>query len=240
MCFGKWTTFPRFIVGKDGTCLYVRLYGDQTRPPLILLHREWDMGTMFSSWIEGLSSRWQVIIPDLRGHGLSSKPEHPDGYLAHHFADDLHTLIQALHLPPAWLYGACQLGRQVLNAYLDCYGDASLSGLLVSAASALLDPDILEGVLCSSQSVAQAQVSFAALQSCLYPDGKRCPPAFWQRFAPARLVPHAASLGLAHLLRVPITDQDLSSWSPQPLIVSESASLARVLSEIAPDERPAI
>jgi pimeloyl-ACP methyl ester carboxylesterase len=237
MCFGKWTTFPRFIEGKDGTRLYVRLYGDPTRRPLILLHREWDMGTMFSSWIETLSSRWHVIIPDLRGHGLSSKPEHLDGYQAHHFAEDLHTLMQALHLPPAWLYGAGQLGRQVLNAYLDRYRETCVSGLLLSSISALLDPDVLERVLCSSQSMAQAEDSFTALQSCLYPDGTHCPPAFWQRFAAARLVPRAVSVGLAHLFRVPITDQVLRSWSPRPLIVSEGASLARMLAEIASNDR---
>lgn len=238
MCLAQWTTFPRFITCRDGTRLYVRLYGDRQAPPLILLHREWQMGEMFSCWIEELSSRWRVIIPDQRGHGLSSQPEDPIAYLPQQFAQDLQTLIQVLNLRPAWLYGDGQLGRQVLNAYLARYGQASISGVLVSATSIRLDPDTLEDALCSSGP--GTQVSFAALQACLSPEGTPCPAAFWQRFAAAHLMPRAASLGLASLFRAPVTEQDLRSWSPRPLIVSEGVSLARMLPEVTLSANPVL
>ncbi|QDV18125.1 Tropinesterase [Gimesia panareensis] len=74
----------------------------ETATPLILLHgvtRRWQS---FLPLMGPLSVHRQLIVPDLRGHGLSSRPE--SGYLVRDYAADITAFIQDRDQPVA-LYG---------------------------------------------------------------------------------------------------------------------------------------
>jgi pimeloyl-ACP methyl ester carboxylesterase len=63
-------------VQTNGTTLYVRTGGHG--PPVVLLHGYGETGDMWASMATDLVQDHQVVVPDLRGLGLSSKP--PGGY----------------------------------------------------------------------------------------------------------------------------------------------------------------
>ena len=71
--------------------------------PLLLLHGMADHALVWSSLGDYLSSNYQVIAPDLRGHGESSKPE--TGYHFQDYISDLRALINHLGWTQADILG---------------------------------------------------------------------------------------------------------------------------------------
>lgn len=69
-------------------------YWGSAGEPVLLLHGLADHGLVWSSLGEALADRYQVVAPDLRGHGDSSKPE--QGYDAEQIISDLRGLIYHL------------------------------------------------------------------------------------------------------------------------------------------------
>lgn len=75
--------------------LHVTEYGGDAEP-LILLH---GIGSRETSWwpvIDHLAAHFRLIVPDLRGHGDSDKPDH--GYLIPDYAGDLAGLLSAYEI----------------------------------------------------------------------------------------------------------------------------------------------
>ncbi|TRV44167.1 MAG: alpha/beta hydrolase [Microcystis panniformis Mp_MB_F_20051200_S9] len=71
--------------------------------PLLLLHGMADHALVWSSLGDYLSSNYQVIAPDLRGHGESSKPA--TGYHFQDYISDLRALINHLGWTQAHILG---------------------------------------------------------------------------------------------------------------------------------------
>ena len=63
-------------IQTNGTTLHVRVSGDG--PAVVLLHGYGEIGDMWASMTADLIRDHRVIVPDLRGLGLSSKP--PGGF----------------------------------------------------------------------------------------------------------------------------------------------------------------
>ncbi|RON00615.1 alpha/beta fold hydrolase [Pseudomonas brassicacearum] len=85
----------------EGCTLHYEEYGHGT--PLLLVH---GLGSSTLDWekqIPELSTRYRVIVPDVRGHGRSDKPR--EHYSIAGFSADLVALIEHLKLGPAHLVG---------------------------------------------------------------------------------------------------------------------------------------
>nr|WP_295876507.1 alpha/beta hydrolase [uncultured Chitinophaga sp.] len=80
---------------------YTRTGGD--KPPVILLHGLMTNGLCWTDLARTLEKDYNVIMPDLRGHGQSAVPVH--GYRYDDHADDIAGLINALALPSPVLIG---------------------------------------------------------------------------------------------------------------------------------------
>lgn len=97
-------TSIRRRVDVDGQVLAVTEYaGPPSAPDLILLH---GIGSSGESWlpvVERLSEHVRLIVPDLRGHGTSDKPDH--GYLVPDYARDLGGLLRGLAIDRPLLLG---------------------------------------------------------------------------------------------------------------------------------------
>ncbi|HTY66318.1 MAG TPA: alpha/beta hydrolase [Alphaproteobacteria bacterium] len=77
-------------------------------PPILFLHGlGWD-GALWWPFVERYLDRFDVICPDTRGHGASSKP--PGPYSISLFADDMLALLDALKLPRVAVVGLSQGG----------------------------------------------------------------------------------------------------------------------------------
>ena len=83
-------------------------------PVLILLHGSPLSSRSWSGLIPRLAERFTVIAPDIRGHGLSEKPE--AGYEIHTMAEDLRQLVLHLKLPSVSIVGH-DLGGIVAYVY---------------------------------------------------------------------------------------------------------------------------
>jgi pimeloyl-ACP methyl ester carboxylesterase len=89
--------FHTQMVPTNGTSLYVRVGGKG--PAVILLHGFGDTGDMWAPLAAVLAKDHTVIVPDLRGMGLS---EHPDtGYTKKNQAVDIAGVMDALKVQKA-------------------------------------------------------------------------------------------------------------------------------------------
>jgi pimeloyl-ACP methyl ester carboxylesterase len=90
-------TFHTQMVRTNGTSLYVRVGGKG--PAVVLLHGFGDTGDMWAPLATELVKDHTVIVPDLRGMGLSA---HPDtGYTKKNQAADIAGVMDALNVRTA-------------------------------------------------------------------------------------------------------------------------------------------
>jgi pimeloyl-ACP methyl ester carboxylesterase len=93
--FHGMTNWTSGVVRANGVDLhYVRTGG--SKPPLILLHGLTGNGACWTPLARALEDRFDVIMPDARGHGKSSAPLH--GYRYEDHAADVIALIEKLGL----------------------------------------------------------------------------------------------------------------------------------------------
>jgi len=92
----------------DGVCRanginihYLRTGGE--KPPLIALHGLTGSGACWSQMARELEQHYDIIMPDARGHGRSTKPWH--GYTYHDHANDVIELIRTLDIKNPYLLG---------------------------------------------------------------------------------------------------------------------------------------
>ena len=83
---------------------------------------------MWTPQVKALSEKYRVIIPDLRGHGKSSAPDH--GYTFHDYATDIKRLFDELNLDKAHLIGL-SLGGAVAAEFTVAYADSVISTALI-------------------------------------------------------------------------------------------------------------
>ena len=96
-------------------------WGNESAPPLILLHGGQDHGRSWDWVAQELQADWHVIAPDLRGHGDSQWTS--DGnYGVLDFVYDLAQLVQQLDLSPVTIV-AHSLGGNIALRYTGLYPD---------------------------------------------------------------------------------------------------------------------
>src|SRR5215467_8693002 len=90
------------ILANEMHTHYYRTGGE--KPPLVLLHGFSENGLCWSRVAKALEREYDVIMPDARGHGLSSLPE--TGYAQDLLTTDVASLIHELSLshPLVWGY----------------------------------------------------------------------------------------------------------------------------------------
>jgi pimeloyl-ACP methyl ester carboxylesterase len=91
---GDITTWPDAYVEANGIQIHYWRTGDGSKPPLVLCHGRTDNGLCWTPVARRLSSDFDVIMYDARGHGLSDAPD--TGHNTEVRADDLAGVIAAL------------------------------------------------------------------------------------------------------------------------------------------------
>lgn len=100
------------------TTLHVRVGGQG--PAVVLIHGFGDTGDMWAPLTADLARDHRVIVPDLRGMGLSSHPA--GGYDKHNQAGDIRAALTALGIDRAAIVGH-DIGTMVAYAYAARYPD---------------------------------------------------------------------------------------------------------------------
>lgn len=96
-------------------------------PAILLVHGMWGTSRFFRKQLEGLSHRYRVIAPDMRGHGRSSMTL--DGQTVPTYARDLRALIEQLGLHD-FLGVGWSMGTMIWWEYYLQFGVAGLRGLV--------------------------------------------------------------------------------------------------------------
>ena len=113
------------FVNANGINIYYESFG--SGKSLIFLHGSMGTGKVWKPYVPILLNDFNIILPDLRGHG---KTENPDKAIdLHLIADDIVALIEALKLEKPFLCGWSGGGDVSLDVairYPDC-----VSGLIV-------------------------------------------------------------------------------------------------------------
>lgn len=119
------------ITAPDGVQLAVQESGNPAGPAIIFIHGllgsrlNWEQQTTASRL-----QRYRLITYDMRGHGLSGKPEDAESYRdGRRYADDLAAVIKASHATRPVLVG-WSLGGVVMSNYLSAYSDKDIGALV--------------------------------------------------------------------------------------------------------------
>src|SRR6266700_2543794 len=89
--------FRAAAINTNGTTLHVRIGGQG--PAVVMLHGFGDTGDMWAPAAAVLAKSHTVIVPDLRGMGLSAHPD--SGYTKLNQAADIAGVMDALNIPKA-------------------------------------------------------------------------------------------------------------------------------------------
>jgi len=103
-------------IQTDGAKLHVRVGGQG--PAVVLLHGFGDTGDMWAPLAADLARDHTVVVPDLRGMGLSSQP--PGGYDKRTQAGDIRSVLTTLGIDRAAVVGH-DIGTMVAYAYAARY-----------------------------------------------------------------------------------------------------------------------
>jgi N-formylmaleamate deformylase len=115
---------------------YYRSMPGANGPTIILVHGLTDNGLCWVQMADALRACYNLIMPDLRGHGLSDKPE--EGYKIETLAADIAGLIDALSLDRPALMGQ-SLGGLVVMATSAFFPDKMRCAILEEPALAPRD-----------------------------------------------------------------------------------------------------
>ncbi len=110
--------FASRTVEANGTQIFVRAGGQG--PAVLLIHGFGDTGDMWTALARELARDHTVVVPDLRGMGLSSKPA--AGYEKMNQAADMRAVLTTLGIDRAVVVGH-DIGTMVAYAYAARYPD---------------------------------------------------------------------------------------------------------------------
>ncbi|HEX2013005.1 MAG TPA: alpha/beta hydrolase [Roseateles sp.] len=111
-------SFSSAQIRTEGASLHVRVGG--SGPAVVLIHGFGDTGDMWTPLAVALARDHRVVVPDLRGMGLSSRPE--GGYDKRTQAADLRAVLDKLGIERAVIVGH-DIGTMVAYAYAARYPD---------------------------------------------------------------------------------------------------------------------
>jgi pimeloyl-ACP methyl ester carboxylesterase len=114
---------PTANASVNGVTIYYRDIGARGEP-VILLHGFPESGDAFASAVATLGKRYRLIVPDLRGAGLSLRPA--SGYEKKAIATDVKELMDQLKMERAHVVGH-DIGARVAYAFAVQYPERLLS-----------------------------------------------------------------------------------------------------------------
>lgn len=128
------------VTGGGGIQLHVEEMGNPQGKPILFIHGFSQCGLCWNKQTKSnLADGFRLVTLDIRGHGLSDKPEgvYADTRL---WADDVHAVITTLGLDKPVLSG-WSYGGEIMCDYVRHYGEDNIGGLnFVGAVSRLGEP----------------------------------------------------------------------------------------------------
>jgi len=103
----------------DDLTMYYEEHGQQDGPPLVLLHGFTVTGRVtWDEHLDALGARHRLVVPDLRGHGLTDNPAGPPAMNHHQFARDMSAFCSEVGIERAAFCGYSAGAATSLNLAL--------------------------------------------------------------------------------------------------------------------------
>lgn len=150
------------ICRVNGVDLFYRRTGGD-KPPLVLLHGLMTSGACLIPLVRQLEAEYDVIIPDMRGHGQSSSPK--QGYDYDTLSTDVSCFIEVLHLQKPILVGHSMGGMTA--ALMAARKPNSFFGLVLIDPPFLTTTQLHKGVLESDVVIQHQQILNRSLEDVL-------------------------------------------------------------------------
>jgi 3-oxoadipate enol-lactonase len=125
------------FIHLNGITQHVRQDGPPGAAPLVLLHSLGTSGAIFDPIMPALAARFNVIRPDLRGHGLSAVT--PGPYSMSLFAEDLAALFDHFKIGEAHVAGV-SIGGLIAQAFATHAPGRVASLILIDTALSIPPP----------------------------------------------------------------------------------------------------
>jgi N-formylmaleamate deformylase len=138
-------------VKANGIMLHYYRTGNGTLPPMVLSHGYTDNGLCWTDLAHALEKKYDVIMYDLRGHGLSDAPA--TGYDINDHVSDIVGLIKALKLKHPVIIGH-SLGGSIVAVVAAQYPDIPLKAVLIDP------PGLVRPMFESSEDLNRAKSRF--------------------------------------------------------------------------------
>ncbi|EKS1844519.1 alpha/beta hydrolase [Cronobacter muytjensii] len=237
------------VTAPDGVTIAVQESGDPDGKPIIFLH-----GLLGShlNWSRQLADpqlqRFRLITFDLRGHGLSDKPDNDNAYReGRRWGADLAAVIEKSGAPRPVLVG-WSLGGAVITSYLAEYSDSRIAGALYVGGVVELTPALIPAHPAIYRNMTAADLlthldgEREFLRLCFYQQPDRdtferllanAAMASWimQRNVPQIMVPAEKALSAARVPLLFIYGQHDALVNPQASLIRAKALNPRIQSE---------
>lgn len=118
----------RLVELSTGVTLSVEDVGRGRGRDLVFVHGLWMSGRFFAAQVEHFAKGHRVVVPDLRGHGGSGRPQIRNTVRDH--ARDLEALLDELDVRDPVLVG-WSMGAMVCWDYLQTFGQDDVRGLVI-------------------------------------------------------------------------------------------------------------
>jgi aminoacrylate hydrolase len=122
-------------VDTQGISLHYEIYGDASKPPVLLVTGLGGYGKSWGAQIDHFSQQYRVVVPDHRGVGQSTHTL--DGHTTEQLATDMASLVDHLALGPMHIVGASTGGA--IAQYMALNHASSVSTLTLSSTFARFD-----------------------------------------------------------------------------------------------------
>jgi non-heme chloroperoxidase len=134
-----------FVKSPDGVDLAVQEAGNPAGPPIVFIHGLLGSHLDWESQLNSADlSRYRLITFDLRGHGLSGKPQDVQAYGdGRRWADDLRAVLEETKAKNPVLVG-WSLGGVVVSNYLAANGDHGIGGVVYVGGVVELKAELLK------------------------------------------------------------------------------------------------
>ncbi|HXW74400.1 MAG TPA: alpha/beta hydrolase [Steroidobacteraceae bacterium] len=132
--------------GQDGLRLFSRVYPapGAGAPVVLCLHGLMRNGRDFGDLAAHLAARYRVIVPDMRGRGLSARDPNPNNYQIPVYLRDLQTLLAGLGAARVQIIGTSMGGLMAM--VLAATQPALVGGIILNDVGPEVDPAGLERI----------------------------------------------------------------------------------------------
>ncbi|MBA3414726.1 MAG: alpha/beta hydrolase [Chloroflexia bacterium] len=123
--------------------MYYEIHG--SGEPLVLLHGAYCTASMLGGFVPTLAEHYQVIVPELQGHGHTADIDRPIRYEA--MADDVAALLDHLGIAQADIFGYSMGGGVAFRLAIQHPGKVrKLVAASVSSTESAMYPEVLAGI----------------------------------------------------------------------------------------------